>query len=111
MRISPVSMNGNFKSNTVNFGKKEESSAPKTKEQKLAGVPEGKKVVMCRWDNTYVYPVLVDADDDDFVFASAPKPDRKKDGYTPSEPVRVTSSEETPEEYLKRKISSTEWTM
>lgn len=107
MRISPVSMNGNFKSNTVNFGKKEESSAPKTKEQKLAGVPEGKKVVMCRLDNNYIYPVLVDDDGN----SVAPKADRKKDGYTPSEPVRVTSSEETPEEYLKRKISSTEWTM
>lgn len=97
MKIAPVSMSANYMKKSVNFGEKKQEIKPLV--QIDENTPDDKVVSYGTWGSNYVYPIT----------AGQIRATQKENPQF--NPQRTLADKETPEEYLARKIHSTEWTM
>ncbi len=94
MRITPISMAANYAKKSVKFGEKENGLKPLIKIDE--DTPDDKIVSYGTWGSNYVYPITAGQ-------IRNIEADKQKD-------CNETGKEST-EEYYKRKLYSTEWTM
>lgn len=100
MNIRPISMQTNFKSQAVSFKGKQEQ--PKPLIQVTDDMPDDQVVTYGTWGSNYAYPITAGQ-----IRANMAK---KAEAARAAEAQNI-SKQETPEEYYRRKVYSTEWTM
>lgn len=99
MKVSPISLQvrqNTFKAQKIETPKQQ---APEKKEEITYGT----------WGPNYVYPIIKERNTD--IFANNEKLNKKIEDKKELNPDTTLVEEETPEEYYRRKLYSTEWTM
>ena len=95
MKISPITISANYKMNSFKGVEKKPQES----------------IQYSTWGDNYAFPV---SSKDEFLQINKNIEKEVKDVETDiieKTPARVVESEESPEEYYKRKLYSTEWTM
>ena len=98
MRISPVTISTNYKMHSF-----------KANEQQK---PQQQEVQWSTWGDNYAYPTTQKEENIPPIdIRETNKIINKEKEIIEKRPVRNSEYDETPEEYYKRKLYSTEWTM
>lgn len=97
MIISPISISSNYK---VHSFKANEQSKPQEKGQQ--------EVQWSTWGENYAYPITKERNTD--IFAGDVKHNKAGEDKKELNPESKKVGEESPEDYYRRKLYSTEWT-